>query len=313
MRITYVGDSAYCYANSLAMCLRAVGTNRIPEPGFLECLTTMPFGALYLRQDDQPLLLFSSPGVTPETGLDRALTCLGWICDERRGGDPIDTIAWLREVAPRGPVLAGPVDLGCLSYAPGHQYLAGVDHCVVVLGVEDDVVRLHDPRGYPCVTIPVPDFVEAWRAEKVSYPHAPFTARTNFRTNTRRDRQAMIRAALPIIRASVAADPGGPVAFGSVRALRLAAENLRGGAPTSLAGHLVHFALPLAARHSVDASAFFEEAGIFNGAAFLEQQARWFGEAAYPARQDHWEEVARLLEQIASLHPKLISALDAAI
>jgi hypothetical protein len=48
---SYTGNGAYCYANSLYMALREAGAaaDELPEPGFIECLTTMPFGTLYLR------------------------------------------------------------------------------------------------------------------------------------------------------------------------------------------------------------------------------------------------------------------------
>jgi hypothetical protein len=46
MMLPYVGNGAYCYANSLSMSLLGAGANadELPGPGFLECLTTVLLG-----------------------------------------------------------------------------------------------------------------------------------------------------------------------------------------------------------------------------------------------------------------------------
>lgn len=83
MAIPYTGKSEYCYANSLHMCLLAAGfaAGELPEPGFLECLTTLPFGSMYERLEDGPLFFPSPIAMSPDTGLDRALDTLGWSCE----------------------------------------------------------------------------------------------------------------------------------------------------------------------------------------------------------------------------------------
>jgi hypothetical protein len=99
------------------MCLLAAGfaAGELPEPGFLECLTTMPFGSMYLRLDDGPMF-FPSPCVTsPDDGLDRALDALGWSCElwcGAEGTSGAEAHERLRGALATGPVLVGPVDLG---------------------------------------------------------------------------------------------------------------------------------------------------------------------------------------------------------
>jgi len=63
----YTGNGAYGYSNSVYMALRESGAAaaELPEPGFIECLTTMPFGTLYLRVGRDLLVYFSSPLATP--------------------------------------------------------------------------------------------------------------------------------------------------------------------------------------------------------------------------------------------------------
>jgi hypothetical protein len=43
--LSYTGSGSYCYANSLHMSLLGAGTSsdEVPSPGFLECLTMVPY------------------------------------------------------------------------------------------------------------------------------------------------------------------------------------------------------------------------------------------------------------------------------
>ena len=76
MLIPYTGKSEYCYSSSLHMCyssslhmsLAGAGAKvrDLPEVGFLECLTTMPFGTMYLHLEDGPLVFFSAPSIDPD-------------------------------------------------------------------------------------------------------------------------------------------------------------------------------------------------------------------------------------------------------
>jgi Butirosin biosynthesis protein H, N-terminal len=309
--IRYTGNGAYCDANSLYMALRESGAAPadLPEPGFLECLTTMPFGTLYLRTGRDLLVYFSSPLANPDQGLSTALDVLGWECRDEREGTPEAALARLAEAAARGPVLAGPLDMGALAYMPQHAQLSGSDHFVVVLGVEGDRVRVHDPDGYPYAAMPAAEFLRAWRAERVRYSQTPYAMRSAFRQARRPTREAMIARTLDAARASLAADPGGPDRYGGPRAFRLLASDLRGAVAKRLAGHLTYFALPLAARRSHDAAAFLREAGQPEAAGLLDRKARCFGEAQYWAVQERWADTADLMEGIADLEGALIQAL----
>lgn len=307
----YSGNGAYCYANSLYMSLLGAGADarELATPGFLECLTTVPFGNMYLALEDGPLVFFSGANIDPDSGLTRALSALGWICQEQRGGSGAEALAQVREAARKAPVLVGPVDMGYLSYHPGHHYMAGADHFMAVLAVEDDFVLLHDPQGYPCALLPHHEFLQAWEAERVPYRTAPYTYRASFQQVEQVSRQTMIARTLPAARANLEADPGGPVAYGGVRVFAMLAKDLRGEVPDSLVSHLLHFALPLAARRNLDAAAFMREAGIPGAAACLERQARLFGLAQYSGAHGQWASVADVMEQLAEQESALIAAL----
>jgi hypothetical protein len=311
---TYTGNGPYCYANSLYMALRDSGAEAatLPEPGFIECLTTMPFGTLYLRVGRDLLVFFSSPLTNPDQGLTIALDVMGWECREEREGAPEAALARLAEAAARGPVLAGPLDMGALGYMPYHQQVSGSDHFVIVLGVEHDRVRVHDPDGYPYASLPATEFLRAWKAERVRYVQTPYAMRSAFRQSRRPTRAEMIARTVAGIRTSLAADPGGPDQYGGPRAIRLLAADLRGTGAKRLAGHLTFFALPLAARRSHDAAAFLREAGHPEAAGLLERKARCFGDAQYWAVQERWDQAADSMEAVADLEEALIHSLDPA-
>ncbi|MDQ6673145.1 MAG: hypothetical protein M3069_20805 [Chloroflexota bacterium] len=50
----------------------------LPEVGFLECLTGLPFGNLLILTEHGPLPLFSSGGIDPDRGLSYAIEALEW-------------------------------------------------------------------------------------------------------------------------------------------------------------------------------------------------------------------------------------------
>ncbi len=303
--LPYVGSGEYCYANSLYMSLLGSGASldTLPSPGFLECLTTMPFGNTYLKE----ARLFFFDGFDPHLGLTRAIETLGWTCQLEQGGDEQTALERLRAAVQHGPVLIGPLDMGYLTYNPNHPFLGGADHFLVVLAVEADHVLVHDPKGFPYATLPFENLLKAWRAERIPYIDEAYTMRSHFRQVEVVSHQEMIARTLPYIRENVQRDPGGPAVYGCVRALRMLAETLRAEVPENLAGHLLYFALPLAVRRNLDAQAFLTEGNQPEAAELLEQQARLLGRAQYPGVQHEWSFVATLIEQVAALEERFLT------
>ncbi len=303
--IPYVGSGEYCYANSLYMSLLGSGAppDQVPSPGFLECLTTMPFGNTYLTS--ARIALFD--GFDPDQGLTRAIETLGWTCQLERGGNEQEALSRLRTTCQQGPVLLGPLDLGYLTYHPNAFFLGGVDHFVVVLEVLPDHVLIHDPKGIPYATLPCDALLQAWRAERIPYIDETYTMRSDFRPVKAVSRKAMITRTLPLIRENVQRDPGGPEVYGGVRALHMLAETLRAEVPEHLAAHLLYFAIPLAVRRNLDAQAFLAEGKQPEAAKLLEQQARLLGQAQYPGAQHSWSAVAALIDQVADVEERFIA------
>jgi hypothetical protein len=309
----YVGISAYCYANALFMALSSAGfdTNLLGDAGFLECLTTQPFGCLLVRTGDHWLPLFSSAYIDPDRGVTHALAALGWTCLDERGGDTASAATRLCRAVRHGPALAGPLDMSLLTHNPRYAGAIGADHFVLVLKVADTPdqhVQFHDPGGFPFATLPLEQFLLAWRAERVGYPDAPYVLRSAFVCVEPRTRAEAIERALPGIRRSLTADPGGPERYGGLQALELTVDLLRQSVPPRLAGHLTSFALPLAARRRSDAAAFLHEAGHLRASAIVAQQAELFGAAQYPAAQGRWGEAGVALREIITLERDLIAS-----
>ncbi len=182
MTTAFTGNGAYCYANGLHMMLLAAGADptTLPEPNFLECATAMPFGRGFYAADG-PTFWPSAPGWSPEKGLDQAINVLGWRCRTWYGGGVEEAIGHLRDGLRLGSVLIGPVDFGYLSYSPASRHMAGADHYVMALALEQDHVVVHDPAGYPYAVLPMPDFLEAWQAEHIGYRQGQYTLRSCFR------------------------------------------------------------------------------------------------------------------------------------
>ena len=304
--LPYVGNSDYCYVNSLYMSLLGgdAHPDTLPSPGFLECLTTMPFGNTYLRGAD----LFFFDGDIPDQGLTRALETMGWTCQLERGGNEQGALQRLQTAIQQGPVLLGPLDMGYLAYNPNAPFASGSDHFLVVLAVEHDHVLVHDPKGFPSATLPLDALLQAWRAEKLDYiAEAAYTLRSAFRQVEIVSRQEMIARTLPFVPSNLQRDPGGPEVYGSVRALRLLVQTLQTKVSEHLAAHLLYFALPLAVRRKIDAQAFLSERKKSEAAHLVDQQARLLGQAQYPAAQRAWTSVASLIEQVATLEERLIT------
>jgi acyl-CoA synthetase (AMP-forming)/AMP-acid ligase II len=148
-----------------------------------EIMTTTPFGVRSVPDDPHRLLV---PYLDPDIGLDRACKLLGLEC-ETVWHHPSDGAAALRMLDDwlcTGPVVLGPLDLGCLDYHELAHALAGCDHYLVVLGRSGDgefVVR--DPEGFMLVDVDERTLVRAWAANGVREGRGAFTQRRLIRAS----------------------------------------------------------------------------------------------------------------------------------
>ena len=236
MYLAYTGNSAYCYSNRLHMCLRAASDDKIviPEPGFIECLTLMPFGVNYFSGPKNPQIFFNGPGNDPTKGLQQALDTLGWTYQQWQSEqitDDTTAISRLREAVQTSPVLVGPIDMGYLSYDPNAKFKMGSDHFVAVYAIDDQYVHFHDPQGYPNTLLPISNFVDAWKAEKIEYTRYHYTMYYHFQQQSTKSRQQMIDNTLPLAKTNIAKNPGKPEEHGSLEALQLFARDFQESIP----------------------------------------------------------------------------------
>jgi hypothetical protein len=296
----YSGNGAYCYANSLHMCLRAAGATDLPDPGFLECLTTEPFGKAQYGSEGTAFFP-SGPVINPDSGLTLALKTMGWTCDEQFGGTQNEALKRLRTAIEKAPVLVGPLAMDKLTYNPDYTHLSGADHFIVVLSIDEETVRVHDPAGFPNASLSISDFIEAWRAEAVFYGRTPFMMRSNFQQIEVVSREEMIARTIPHIRHNLLSVPADGYSIGGVNALCSLAESLRQQVTPELRGHLVYFVLPLAARRLNDAAHFLAEGSLPQDAKCAAEQSRLFGEALQPAVHNQWITVAEVIDRITDI------------
>jgi hypothetical protein len=302
--IPYIGSGPYCYANSFAMMFG----DGAPSTAVIEFATGGPFG---MQLVGGTLPFFDPYGWTPEAGFDDALAALGWASSVRRGGTAEQALAALESALADGPAWVGPVEMGYLRHQPGMTGPIGADHYVVVLGLAEGRVLMHDPHGHPYATLPVEDFMAAWRAESVDYA-TPYTMRTAFRQLRAVTEEAAIEAALPTARRWLSMAEGRHVPAGTIgnaEAAERLADMIEAGCDRELRNHLVWFAIRVGARRVADAATCLARIGRGEAAAIMDRQARLIGALQHPLVAGDDAAAAALLRALAPSYAELPAAL----
>ena len=296
----YVGSGPYCYANTLTMVAEDGW-----RPGLVETLTGSPFGFQMVG----PLPLFDPPGWDPDTGLDQALTLLGWESDRETFPSADEAFQRLSALCKNGPVFVGPLEMGLLLHQPGSDRPIGADHFVAVLDAGPDGVTMHDPQGHPYAWLPRDAFLAAWGSDTIGYGTGRFPLRTNFRTVAVRTQQDAARDLLPLAYRWARGDDA--PAGGNAEGLRNLADRADAGLGSPALPVLQNFSLRLGARRRVDAAtelaAWPEVAGV------LDRQARALGQAQFAALRGHSSDLAAAFRQVADLQDDLVDALSRAV
>ncbi|MGH4030258.1 hypothetical protein ACQB60_15105 [Actinomycetota bacterium Odt1-20B] len=304
----YVGSGPYCYAHSLAMML---GPDA-PPPAVVETLTGSAFGVGLVGGT---LPFFDPYGWDPEVGLDDAVDLLGWTCARVSGGTHEEAQDRLRASCAEGPVLVGPVDMGLLLHQPGTPaaYGGSGDHYVVALAVEGDTVLFHDPHGHPYATLPLREFVVAWRAESVPYTDTPYVQRTRFARRREVTDEQALRASLPGAAAWLAGRTDRPMPAGSLggaAALEELAAWVDRGLDPGVRAHLAHFAIRLGARRLGDAADCLARLSLGEASAAASWLARGIGALQYPVVTGDDRVTSAALRELAPGYERLRRALS---
>jgi hypothetical protein len=305
----YIGSGPYCYSSSLAMVLGPGA----PSPSVIEVLTGSPFGIELIAGR---LPLFDPYAWDPDRGVDDAIALLGWTCQRQGADDDEQALAMLRDAVKAGPVLVGPMEVGLLRHQPEMTGPIGADHFVCVLEADDELIRFHDPNGFPYATLPPREFLAAWRADTIPYKATSYTMRSDFRRVRDVTAEQALRAALPGAvawlrgRDDLQVPPG--TLGGSAAALRLA-ELVAAGLDGPVYGHLVYFAIKVGARRLSDAATALAGLGQERAAAIATRQARLVGSLQDDIVTKASQSAAETLRRLAPTYEELAAALAAGL
>ncbi|WP_344233480.1 hypothetical protein [Kribbella hippodromi] len=264
----------------------------------MEVLTGAPFGA---QVEESGVPYFDPPGWDPDRGLDVAAELLGWECERTKGGSSDDALERLRRGCEEGPVVVGPIEMGLFTHQPWSLGVAdGTDHWVVVLEVTDEVVVMHDPEGFPYVTLPISQFMKAWQAEKMTFA-GPYVMRSAFRKIRDVRVEDALRDSLPYTLEWLSKD--------SAAAVHRMSQMLAAGIDDSLREHLAGFAVRLGARRLDDAATWLAVIQQPQAAAVARKQATILGRLQFPIAQRQYTHAAELLKELAPGYEEMHQAL----
>ena len=306
IRVSYIGNAKYCYAAATAMLL--AGINEHISPSLIEVLTGVGLGA-YLESDG--LLSFSGLTGMPDIGISKAMEILGFSFEEKSSErSDIDPFPALEYDLQDSNAILGPLDMSYLVYTPDHQYLRGsaVDHFILAYGIDQDKLYLHDPAGYPHVSITRTEMLLAWKAENINYRRGYYRYWAYPERIASPSEAEVYHQALcffkSIYEESSAKSVKEDIAIGRDAILmvadRIEAETLS----QEEIGHLAGFALPLGAKRALDFASFF--CSYHKTLADLKHSQSWvFGEAHSCLLRKDWRGTAYQFRQLADLTKKI--------
>ncbi len=315
--VPFVGRISYCLVRCFKMVLDARG-DRYDLP-FLECVSSEPFGFTYVRGADGGLAV---NGIPYHIAGERMLKLLGYAYELYTDAPQEAALVWLAERVARGPVVAGMLDAGFLTYDPNHVHLRGADHAVVVLDVADGEVIVHDPNGFVTTPLPLRDFLAAWRADGIYTGKARMAWVIGARERRVRDEEVYRRALELSLdnlrRIAPPARENVTILFGPP-AMRALAQDIRAEriAPRWRQSYM-HWSFRVSGQRCHD-SALFIRAAPFADARFAQvaelrlAAAAEYGRAQAALTGARAGEAAAALERLAGLEEEMTQALAAAL
>lgn len=291
----YFGDVSLCYSYSLAMALDSYGYDFKAE--FLEAIMVMGNGASIVKEDDQHPLVFFDNGM-PDLSISHSLKILGFDYEDfyLKNGSEVDLEEIKRKLETFlsiGPVVLGPLDMGHLTYNPNHTILYGVDHFVTVYGIDNQYLYLHDPAGFACMKVAFKDLLEAWKAEAIDYKRGAYSMWGNFKRLKTPSQTEIYQETARIMKTRYLNGQSGVLECYA----KAVAEN---GLNTEQKQLHQYFSFKLAAVRNLYLSKFLKNHDP-EGARLKEELATLFGQAHLSCLKEDYQELSRLLYQIAEV------------
>jgi hypothetical protein len=171
---------------------------------------------------------------------------------------------------------------------------------------------MHDPQGYPYASLPLDDFLAAWRAKTIDYG-SPFTMRTEFRQVEVVSEEDVIRRSIPEAIAWLAMERAVEVPDGTLgngEAAEHLAALVESECSPELRGHLIYFAVRVGARRSADAASCLARIGYEEAAGIMARQARIIGALQHPLVVGDDSIAASHLRALAPTYQALRSAME---
>ena len=291
----YFGDVSLCYSYSLAMALDAYGYDF--KADFLEAIMAMGNGASIVKEGEEHPLVFFDNGM-PDLSISHSLKILGFDYEDfyLKDGLEVDLEEVKRKLETllsNGPVVLGPLDMGHLTYNPNHTILYGVDHFVTVYDIDDQYLHLHDPAGFACMKVAFKDILEAWKAEAIDYKRGAYSMWGNFKKVKSPNQTEIYQETARIMKNRYLNGQNGVLECYA----KSVAEN---GLNTEQKQLHQYFSFKLAAVRNLYLSKFLK-AYDPEGARLKEELASLFGQAHLSCLKEDYQELSRLLCQIAEV------------
>jgi hypothetical protein len=304
--IRYIGNGAYCYANSTSMLLASIGEDI--SPSLIEVLTGVSVGATLKK--DKNLLYFNNQTLLPDLGLTKALEILGFQYQTKVFNTPEDfPVDEFAQDLKTSPAVIGPLDMSLLVYNPNHKYLKGADHFVLAYELKDKNLHLHDPAGFPHVYLNLENLKLAWQAQNVSYRKGYYRYTFSPKRIETPSKDEIYSRALAFFKqiykeGEERADKS-VFAIGKDAIEEFAKYTNENGLNEKEFGHFVYFALPLGAKRALDFSTFLKP---YNSkiSGLKRDQAVVFGECHTLTVMKDWKRLSESLWKLAEIEDQFM-------
>jgi hypothetical protein len=303
--VPFSGQMSYCLIKSIQMVLAYQG-HEYSLP-WLECVSGEPFGFIYVQS---PGPIFAADGYVYHRAGEHLLRTLNYDYTYRGFADAETAVDALQIALQSGPVVAGMLDMGYLTYDPDHTNSRGSDHAVVILGIESNTLIIHDPGGYVAVRMSIPDFIEAWRRDvytgkpfglwQIGSQKQPPTPETIWEETIKRARENFTWT-MEVI------NPEVTLLYGP-NAIRQLAKDLQADPDRDLS-ILKYFGWRVSAQRCLD-SAFFIQDRLPEAAQIRWREAQIYGSLQTVTATSHKDQLPSLVEELAETEDAFIAALQ---